>query len=122
VFKDKLYLSSVPAFRETTKFSDELPVFGALFFNTMFTIPVIPSASYFAEGLLMISIDLIIFEGMRSRDDAGSVLKIPDGFPLTRNTMLLFPRMLTLPSLSTVTDGMFFSISLTVPLSDIMFF
>ncbi len=74
------------------------------FFITTLMIPAFPSASYFAEGLVITSICFT--------DDAGICFKtsLPFnvvGLPSIRTTKSELPRKVTLPCGSTCTEGVF---------------
>ena len=91
----------------------ELPKPPFLFrFKIILMIPPVPSASYFADGLVITSTFSILSEGI----DSNPLLAVKtEGFPLINIRTLEFPRKLTAPSISTLTDGTLFKISLTEP-------
>ncbi len=85
------------------------------FFNTILIIPAMPSGSYFADGDVMTSTLSIISAGKFSTDVVSPPEISADGFPFTKILTLLFPRKLTTPSISTLTEGMLLSTSSPVP-------
>jgi len=87
------------------------------FFITTLMIPAMPSGSYLAEGLVMIS--------MFSMAEAGSCRKasLPEstlGLPSIRTVKLEEPLSETFPSISTSTEGVFSSTSTAVPPAALM--
>jgi len=83
-------------------------------FVTMLMIPDVPSAVNRAEGFV-ITLDLLdvgcreLLQHVRT----GSCPSKPISLPLIRTSTSVDPRKLTLPSMSTWTDGIFFKTSLT---------
>ena len=74
--------------------------------------PAIPSGSYLADGLAITSMRSMVFAGSVLRYDASCAPRIGVGRPLIWTTTFSLPRRLTLPSMSTCTDGTFSSSSL----------
>ena len=85
------------------------------FFNTMLMIPAVPSPSYLAGGVVMISTDLICSAGMPFSASARLLASVGEGLLLTRTLKLPEPRIFTLPSPSTVSRGALRSTSAAVP-------
>ena len=76
-------------------------------------IPALPSASYRAEGFVITStLSSASAEIVRS---ASAIFTAFEGFPSIRIFTLSFPRRLTFPSPSTVTEGTLSSTSLADP-------
>ena len=75
--------------------------------------PAVPSGLYFAEGLVMSSTDSMLPAGICSSICARLSSVSPAGRPLIHISTLVLLRSETLPSPSTLTDGMFCSTSLT---------
>src|SRR6476661_4127088 len=96
------YLSPVPAIRPIWPLK---PFF--LFFFVMMLITPAPEASYFAEGLVMISTCEICEAGIWSRREPLPPLPVAVGLPSMRMVRLEEPRMLTTPLASTATEGTF---------------
>ena len=78
-------------------------------------IPAVPSGSYLAEGFVMSSIDSIAEAGIEVRTSELLMPSSPVGLPSTRKLILLLPRSITVPSISTVTDGIFSRTSSALP-------
>ncbi|MNE38995.1 hypothetical protein D3C80_1329180 [compost metagenome] len=79
----------------------------------MFTIPAPPSASYLADGLVITSTFSIASAGIKRK--ASTIFIAFEGLSSIRIFTFSFPLKLTFPSTSTVTDGILFKTSLTVP-------
>jgi len=75
-------------------------------------IPETPSGSYFADGFVTISILSIVLAGICCSASLGSSIV---GRPSINNEKLPLPRSLTLPSISTLTDGTFSRTSTAEP-------
>ena len=80
-------------------------------------IPAVPSGSYFAEGFVMISMFSITLAGICSSISEASKI---EGLPSTKTVKFEFPRKLTFPSISTLTDGTFSKTSTAVPLAAVI--
>ena len=78
-------------------------------------IPANPLASYFADGLLIISILSILDAGMLPNPFWLPKPVRLDCFPSIKTTTLSLPRKITFPSWSKVTPGMVFMASKTEP-------
>ncbi len=76
----------------------------------MFKIPAIPSASYFADGLVTTSTLSIILAGILFKPPVK-----PEGRPSIKMRTFSEPRKATFPSISTVTEGTLFKISSAEP-------
>ena len=74
--------------------------------------PAVPSGLYFAEGFVIISIDLIELAAVCCRTSCASII---DGRPSINTVKLPLPLRLTFPSISTVTEGTFSSTSAALP-------
>ena len=89
--------------------------FSLFFLRTIFIIPDVPSGSYFADGLVTISILSTELAGNASK----SVFPFPPESELGRPSIKIItvpsPRSITRPSWSTSTEGKRFKISLVVP-------
>ena len=83
------------------------------FFSTMLMIPAIPSASYRADGLVMISTLSIRFP-CKPANPPPLIPTIVDGFPSTKIRTFSLPLSLTPPSPSTWTEGKLPKISAAV--------
>ena len=77
--------------------------------------PAVPSASYFEEGFVMTSTCSMLLAGSCCKIFARLSLVRPEGFPSIKIVTFSLPRRLTFPSISTLTDGIFCSTSLTFP-------
>ena len=82
------------------------------FFIIILIIPAVPSGSYFAEGLVIISIFLIAFAGICFNK---SLALTGDGRPSTKTVKPELPLKVTFPSISTFIDGTFSKTSAAVP-------
>ena len=85
------------------------------FLSTILMIPAVPAASYLADGLVTTSICDIRLDGIDLSPPLPPMPMRPEGLPSIRIRTFSLPRRLTLPSTSTVTDGMLSSISCAVP-------
>ncbi len=101
-----LWLLGVPVFKVIEPL---MPAF-SFFFKMMLIIPEVPSASYFAEGLVMTS-TLSIISAVMVPSALLSSLANTDGFPLIKICTPPLPLNVTLPSIFTLTDGTLFSTS-----------
>jgi hypothetical protein len=87
----------------------------------MLMMAAVPSGLYFAEGLVITSIFSMASAGICSSDIARLALFMRfDGLPLTSTSTFSLPRRLTLPSMSTCTDGMFSSRPVAAPVALMM--
>ncbi len=77
----------------------------SFFFVIILIIPALPSASYFAVGVVTTSTSLIWSAGMAFSALATSDEKSVEGFPLMSICIFDEPRRLTLPSKSTDSNG-----------------
>ena len=105
--------SGAPTLTFTTPFRPRAPA--VLSLSLMLMMPLMPSGSYLAEGLVMTSTFSTVEAGICSSNDARSLLSSSLGRPLTNTLTLLEPRSVTLPSLSTATLGTCSSTSVAVP-------
>ena len=71
----------------------------------MFIIPPIPSASYFAGGLVITSIDLIALAGIALIASLKFFTSIPEDFPFTSTLKFVSPLRRTTSSPSTLNIG-----------------
>ena len=83
----------------------------ACFFDTMLIMPPVPSESYFASGLVTMSILCTLATGMLPSPSSDV------GTPSTKNRTLPLPRMDTCPLLSMLTEGDPLSTSSTEPVA-----
>ena len=106
-----LYLLFVPALIEA------LPLVpcSLFFFSTILIIPLMPSGSYFAEGLVITSTDSMALAGMPESTPALPAPLIPLGLPSIKMVTFPLPRKLILPSISTLTVGTCANTSLAEP-------
>ncbi len=86
---------------------------------TMLMMPPVPSASYFAPGLVITSTRSITSAGIIFTASAMLDDMIVEGLPFIRTLMLLEPCMDTFPSRSTVSRGVRRKTSAAVPPRDV---
>ncbi len=84
--------------------------------------PPVPEPSYFAPGLAITSMLCIWLAGMDWRASARLAPNIVLGLPLMRKRIFGSPSNSTFPSMSTETEGTFFSTSSATPLCEVRSF
>ena len=92
-----------------------LKPFNIFFFNTILMMPELPSGSYFAEGLVTISIRSIEPAGKASKRVLPFAPDIELGLPSIKIVTVPSPRSEILPSWSSSTEGKRVKISFAVP-------
>ena len=93
---------------------EPLSPFNLFFLNTIFMIPAVPSASYLADGEVMISTFSTLSDGNCFSASLLLIPTNPEGLPLISIVTLWFPLSETFPSTSTATDGRLSKTSLTL--------
>ena len=108
--KPMLLLSGIPPLSVT----EPLIPFFSSFLRMILMIPAVPSASYFADGLVITSTFSII-SAVIDPSAPPSVSARTDGLPLIRICTPLLPLRVTAPSILTSTEGTLFNTSKALP-------